>query len=107
MQNAAVSVVIQLVERIDSAQQGNPLQCTVARNDFGGQLLTRLQLALQSAYGYFLVTLQSDRLPGRAFLEGERQHAHADQVRAMDALEALTDHGAHAEQTRSLRGPVA
>ena len=33
--------------------------------------------------------------------------AHADQVRAVDALERFGDHRAHAEQHRPLRGPVA
>ena len=39
--------------------------------------------------------------------ELQRQHAHADQVRAVDALEALRDHRPHAEQLRALGGPVA
>jgi hypothetical protein len=42
-----------------------------------------------------------------AFGELQRQHAHADQVRAVDALEAFDDHGAHAEQGGALRRPVA
>ncbi len=42
-----------------------------------------------------------------AVLELERQHAHPDEVRAVDPLEALGDHGAHAEQPRALGGPVA
>ena len=37
----------------------------------------------------------------------QRQHAHADEVGAVDALVALGDHGADAEQQRALRGPVA
>ena len=40
-------------------------------------------------------------------LEHEGRNAHADQVRAVDALEALGDHGAHAEQVRALGRPVA
>ena len=39
--------------------------------------------------------------------ELERHDAHADEVAAVDALEALRDHGAHAEQQRALRRPVA
>ena len=39
--------------------------------------------------------------------ELERQDAHHQQVRAMDPLVALGDHGLHAEQVRPLRGPVA
>ena len=37
----------------------------------------------------------------------QRQHAHADQIRAMNALEAFGDHGAHAQQQRALGGPIA
>ena len=42
-----------------------------------------------------------------AFLEHQRQHAHADQVRAVNALEALGDHRLHAQQHRAFRRPVA
>ena len=54
-----------------------------------------------------LVALEAERLPGRAFLEHQRHHAHADQVGAMDALERLRDHRAHAEQDGALGRPVA
>src|SRR5262249_38699308 len=37
----------------------------------------------------------------------ERQHTHADQIRAVDALEALGDHRAHTEEPRALRRPIA
>ena len=37
----------------------------------------------------------------------KRQHAHADKVAAMDALEAFGQHRANAEQNRSFGGPVA
>jgi hypothetical protein len=36
----------------------------------------------------------------------QRQHAHADQVGAVDALEAFDDDGAHAEQQGALGRPV-
>ena len=39
--------------------------------------------------------------------ELQRQHAHADQVAAVDALVALGDHRPHAQQPRSLGRPVA
>ena len=42
-----------------------------------------------------------------AALELAGQHAHADEVRAVDALEALRDHRLDAEKLRALRGPVA
>src|SRR3546814_7114962 len=40
-----------------------------------------------------------------ALHELQRQHAHAHQVRAVDALEGLDDDRLHAEQTRALGGP--
>jgi hypothetical protein len=40
-------------------------------------------------------------------LELQRQHAHAHQVAAVDALEAARHHGLDAQQLRALGGPVA
>jgi hypothetical protein len=37
----------------------------------------------------------------------QRQHAHADEVGAVDALEALGEDRAHAQQERALGRPVA
>src|SRR4051812_2438985 len=107
MQDAAVSVVVQLVEGIDAAKQRHPLQRTIAGHDLGRQLLAWFQIALQPADRHRFIALQPDRLPRRTFLESQRQHAHSDQIGAMYALEALADYGADAEQTRSFRGPVA
>ena len=42
-----------------------------------------------------------------AGLELQRQHAHVDEIAAVDALEALGDHRLDAEQQRALRRPVA
>ena len=67
-------------------------------------------------FGLALIhTLDVEGFPAReaqalrriARLELKRQHAHADQVRAVDALEALGDDGPDAEQARPLGGPVA
>ena len=46
LQNAAIAVVFEFIERIDAAEQRNPLQRAVAGHDFRGQLLARLQVAL-------------------------------------------------------------
>src|SRR5665647_1350428 len=53
------------------------------------------------------VTLQTERLPGGAFLEYQRHHAHADQVGAVYALKRLGNDRTDAEQHGSLGGPVA
>ena len=54
-----------------------------------------------------LVALQSERGGVLAGEELQRQDAHADQVRTMDALEAFGDHRLHAEQVGAFRRPVA
>ena len=66
---------------------GTRLSVPSAGDDLGDQPLARLEFAVQAADRHLLVALQAERLPGRAFLEHQRQHAHADQVGAVDALE--------------------
>ena len=51
--------------------------------------------------------VDADRVGVLAGLELQRQDAHADQVGAVDALVALGDDEADAEQPRALRRPVA
>ena len=53
-----------------------------------------------------LGTRQFERFGILAVEELQRQHAHADQVRTVNALEALCDYGFDAEQYGSFRGPV-
>ena len=55
----------------------------------------------------FLGAVELQRLARHAAREFQRQHAHADQVGAVDALDAFGDHGAHAEEARAFRRPVA
>src|SRR5271165_4340111 len=54
LQNPAVLEVIELIERIDAAEERHALEATVGRDDFGHQLLARLQLAVQAANGHLL-----------------------------------------------------
>src|SRR6266699_3039017 len=54
-----------------------------------------------------LVALDAERSDRVAALELERQHAHADEVRAVDALEALHDHRAHPQEECAFGRPVA
>src|SRR5690606_20715728 len=54
-----------------------------------------------------LATGDAKRLPAVGSLELEGQHAHADQVRAVDAFEAAGDDRLGAEQLGALGGPVA
>src|SRR5438445_3166438 len=54
-----------------------------------------------------LVALQAQCLCILTVGKLQRQHAHADEVGAVDALEALRDDRLHAQQHRALRRPVA
>src|SRR5215207_10741344 len=107
LQDAAVAEVFELVERIDAADERHLLDLAVRRGDLGGELLSRLQLAGDAAQRHRLVALEAERGPRGLADEDERHHAHADEVRAVDALEALGDDGPDAEEVRALGGPIA
>src|SRR5256885_1704107 len=51
--------------------------------------------------------VEAERVRVRPLFELQRKHAHANEVRAMDALETLRDHRAHAEELGALGGPIA
>src|SRR3954471_1043463 len=70
VQDAAVAVVFELIQRIDAAKQRNALQRAVAGDDLRGQLLARLQIADETTQRDLLVALQTERRPGGAVLEG-------------------------------------
>ena len=54
-----------------------------------------------------LASAEPERLPVLARQELERENAHHEQVRAVDALVALRDHRPHAQEVRPFRRPVA
>jgi len=86
LQDAAVTEIIELVRGIDPADKRHPFESAVGGNDFRLQALMRLEIAMQATNGDLLVAFQSERLPRRALLEYQRNHAHADQIRAMNAF---------------------
>ena len=53
------------------------------------------------------IAFEPQRFPRLARLELQRQHAHADQVAAVDALKTACHHGFDAQQLRAFGGPVA
>src|SRR5437899_11715322 len=67
----------------------------------------RLDLLVDAGDIERLFTGDAQRYDAIAALELARQHAHADQVRAVDALETLGNHGLDAQKLRALRRPVA
>src|SRR5260370_25971768 len=95
LQDAAVPEVIQLVQRIDAADQRDAPEPAVGGDDFRDQPLVRLELALQPANPDLLAALELERLPRRALLEHPRQYPHADQIGTADALERLGDDATH------------
>ena len=107
VQDAAVPVVVHLVERIDAAEHVAPCRsCRSARwmtsvRSMRGARSSRPRMSSTSS------PVRPSALAVHAVLEGQRQHAHADQVGAVDALEAFGDHRLHAEQHGALGGPVA
>ena len=57
--------------------------------------------------GHLFVALEPKGFPARAGLEGERQDAHADEVRTVNALEGFGDDRADPKQFGALGRPVA
>src|SRR5262249_46332753 len=92
----AVAVVVPLPRRVDAPDGAEGLLAAVAARAHA-EHLARAQVgeALQIVE---LAAGQAERARVRAVGELERQDAHPDQVRAVDALEALGDHRAHAEE---------
>jgi hypothetical protein len=49
LQDAAVLVVVELVDRIDAAEQRHPLEAAVGGDDLGTEPLLRLEISAQAA----------------------------------------------------------
>src|SRR5580700_1802397 len=62
LQDAAVLVVVELIHRIDAADQRHTLEAAVGRHNLGEQPLMRLEVAVQAANGDLLVALEPQRL---------------------------------------------
>src|SRR5262245_59427408 len=107
LQDAAVAVVIDLDRRVEPRGHHQRSARAVGPLHLDRHVLARLELARKAADRERLAPGEARGLGARARLELQRQDAHADQVRAVDALVALGDRGAYAEQQRALGGPVA
>jgi hypothetical protein len=77
----------------------------ILAGDCDRHVLTRLEIG-DAGDGEAVVAGEAQAVARVAILELERQHAHADEVGAVDALEALDDDGAHAQQVGALGRPV-
>ena len=57
-----------------------------------------LRAGMEVRDGDQLRSIQRKRAPVHTVRERQRQHTHANQVQAVDTLEALRDHGANAQE---------
>src|SRR6266508_4144977 len=86
VQDPAIAEIVELIEGVDRRAQRHRALLAARKDDVALEPLHRLDLA-QADEAHGLVALEVKRLPRHAVGEDERQNAHADQVRAMDALE--------------------
>ena len=104
-------VIVGFLRRIDAGNGGKRLHRTVFGRRLHGHLAVIGQTVRQQGIDPFdpehLLTGQAQRRRSFANFELERQNAHADQVRAVDALVAFRQHRPHAEQHRPFGRPIA
>ncbi len=102
-----MAVVFDLDGGVDAGGDGHFVLGAVGAMDHEGQGLARGQVVAQAEDIEGLRAVEFQGLGGCAVRELTGEDAHADEIRAMDALEALGDDGADAEQARAFGGPVA
>src|SRR5437762_7321845 len=105
MQQAAVAEILNFSLRVQAREQVQALALAVAAGDRALELASRRHAAANAGDVDHLIALESERLARYAGGELERQHAHADEIRAVDALEAFGDHRTHAEEPGAFCGP--
>src|SRR5581483_7123000 len=106
VQDAAVLEIFDLVERVDAAAEAELPPAVVLRGDGADDVHARLDPAGHALDVDRLATVKLQVGDGD-FLQGQRENAHADEVGAVDALEALGHHGPDAEKSGALGRPVA
>src|ERR1700761_586532 len=105
-QDAAVPVVGDLFQCVDAAQHWH-VNLSASRPPDQGQIHARPKFLFEPEDVDHLLTGDTESPVIYSCLEGERQYAHADEVRSVDTLEAFGDDSLDAEQGGSFRGPVA
>src|SRR5690349_12147238 len=104
--NSTVLVVIDLDWRIDSAQRRNRLLRSVLARDDERHLLLRADVGRHVDVEQF-IAFDSQRFSRFAAGELQRQHAHADEIGAVDPFEAFRDDRLDAQKLRAFGRPVA
>ena len=105
-QYAAMADVLDVLRRIDAREHVKFRDLAVFLG-FDLEYLARLDAARQAGNR---VTFAAGQAKARAILavdELKREHAHPDQIAAMDTLETFRNDRAHAEQLGTLGSPVA
>src|SRR5690606_17038193 len=98
--------VPEVLHLLRGEQQHVDLDAHLAAVDLARDHRGRARVAvLQAGDLVHLGAVQAQGLGVLAVVELQRQHAHADQVGAVDALEAGGDHGLDPEQVGALRRP--
>src|SRR5256885_13237606 len=93
----------ELVERVDAAEQLDLLHLAGGSMDATDEVAPRLEALRHAENVVALGAVELETLARGAVLELQRQHTHAHEVRAVNALEALDDHRLDAQQQRALR----
>ena len=99
--------ILDLLRGIEPHEQRDVLAPAVAARDRTGELRARREAARDARDVEELAAVERQRLAGGAFRELQRQHAHADQVGAMDAFERFGQYRLDAELARPFRRPVS
>src|SRR5947208_9771523 len=89
VQNPAVSEVLELVERVDAAEQLDLLHLAGGSMDATDEVAPRLEALRHAENVVALGAVELETLARGAVLELQREHTHAHEVRAVNALEAL------------------
>src|SRR6202012_5321040 len=106
LEDAAVFVVVDFFGGVDAGGDGEFFLGAVG--GFGSDLdVFARRERCDAIDGEDFVPGEAERLAGFAWFEFERENAHADEVAAVDALVALSDDCASAEQSRPFRNTVA
>src|SRR5262245_48534219 len=96
LQNAALLVVVEFDGGVDADMGVARLDAAAGGRGADSDLAAGLEVVAQAGDLEGLFAGESQRLPGLAFEELQRQDAHVDQVAAVDPLVARGDHRADA-----------
>src|ERR1051325_3604106 len=106
-EDASMLVVIDLDRRIYAQRERHFFSLAAGAVNDHRHVHARLDAALKASDGKRLRPVEIESRGARALFKLAGEHAHADEVAAMYALEALGHDRFDAEQQRSLRRPVA